>query len=241
MWRVDSINSYSHAEPITVTPILAPSQQTAVLSINSEMLEREADFVINGDVERKRLTMKTNHFKIQELYTSTIRLKTKTLVVLILFLATLAGTTVMAATQPWGTTLGSFNNVPNYSNGSGTYDSGIHNTGAGIPTGLEWQCVEYVQRYYYVVYGLNLLSLNGGLNAWQFYGNATAMNLTAYANGSTTAPQVGDILCFNETGSGLGHVAIIRAVDQANSVVHVIQQNVKNGDSSPNGYGTDVD
>ncbi|HUI07183.1 MAG TPA: Ig-like domain-containing protein [Verrucomicrobiae bacterium] len=144
-------------------------------------------------------------------------------------------------TQPWGTALGSFNGVANYSNGSGTYDSGIHNYIGSVDVGLEWQCVEYVQRYYYTQYGLNLRGLSGGLNAWQFFGSASIMQLAAYANGSTTAPQVGDILCFNETGSGLGHVAIIRAVDQANLLVHVIQQNVKNGDSSPNGYGTDVD
>jgi hypothetical protein len=104
--------------------------------------------------------------------------------------------------------------------------------------GLEWQCVEYVNRYYYLVYGMNL---GVGRNAWEFYQNNTPAGLTRFANGGTTAPQVGDILCFNETGSGLGHVAIIRSVDQANSVVHVIQQNVKNGDTSPNGYGTDVD
>src|ERR1039458_10179289 len=50
-----------------------------------------------------------------------------------------------AQTQPWGTALGSFNGVVNYSNGSGTYSSGVYNTSLGINSGLEWQCVEYVQ------------------------------------------------------------------------------------------------
>ena len=145
----------------------------------------------------------------------------------------------VAATLPWGTTLGSFNGVTNYSNDPATMPSPQpRNTSAGVDTGLKWECVEYVNRYYYVHYGLNL---GTGQNAWPFYGNALARGLTAYANGGTTVPQVGDILCFNQTGSGLGHVAIIRAVDQANSVVHVIQQNVKNGGSSTNGFGTDDD
>jgi hypothetical protein len=139
----------------------------------------------------------------------------------------------LAATQPWGTALGSFNGVENYSNGNGTYNSGVYNYIGGNYIGLEWQCVEYVRRYYYTYYGMDLYSLGGGMDAWQFFGNAANMNLTAYANGGTTAPQIGDILCFNQTGSGLGHVAIIRAI--GSSTVTVIQQNVKNGDTGPNG------
>ena len=149
--------------------------------------------------------------------------------------------TLCLATQPWNTPLGSFNGVEDYSNGTGTYDSKIHNYIGIVDVGEEWQCVEYVQRYYYTIYGLDLRGLSGGLNAGQFFGNASIMQLTAYANAGATPPQAGDILCFNETGGGLGHVAIIRAVDQAKSIIHVIQQNVKNGGSSPNGYGTDDD
>jgi formylglycine-generating enzyme required for sulfatase activity len=115
----------------------------------------------------------------------------------------------------------------------------MDNTSAGINTGLEWQCVEYVNRYYYTICGMNIRI--PGQNANQYYPNAASRGLVSFPNGGTTAPQVGDILCFSETGSGLGHVAIIRAVDQANTPVHVIQQNVKNGGSSPNGYGTDAD
>ena len=148
----------------------------------------------------------------------------------------------LAATQPWGTALGSFNGVVNYSDDPATMPSPQprHNLATGFPidVGLEWECVEYVNRYYYSIYGMNL---GTGRNAKDFYSNNTPSGITRCANGGTTGPQVGDILCFGQTGSGFGHVAIVRSVDQANAVVHVIQQNVKNGGSSPNGYGTDDD
>ena len=140
----------------------------------------------------------------------------------------------LAATQPWGTALGSFSGVVNYSDNPASMPSPQPSSYvSGYYMGLEWECVEYVRRYYYTIYSKNLYSLGGSMNAWQFYGNAASMQLTAYANGGTAAPQVGDILCFNQTSSGLGHVAIIRAV--GSSTVTVIQQNVKNGDTGPNG------
>jgi len=140
----------------------------------------------------------------------------------------------LAATQPWGTALGSLNGVVNYSDDPTTMPSpqpGDYINSQYV--GLKWECVEYVQRYYYLEYSMNLYSLSGGLNARDFYGHAANMQLTAYANGGSTAPQVGDILCFSQTSSGLGHVAIIRAV--GSSTVPVIQQTVKNGDTGPNG------
>jgi uncharacterized repeat protein (TIGR02543 family) len=134
------------------------------------------------------------------------------------------------APQPFGTSLGSFNGVTTYSNGSGTYDSGIHNNDTGIFTGLKWQCVEYVQRYYYLQYGMNLYTLSGGINAYQFFGAASTMDLTAYANGSTTPPQAGDILCFS---GGNGHVAIVRGTSfnergQNELDLDIIEQNGTN-------------
>jgi len=84
---------------------------------------------------------------------------------------------------------------------------------------MKWQCVEYVRRYYYIHYDMDLFNLGGGMDAWQFFGNAANMHLSDYANGDTTAPQVGDILCFG----GNGHVAIIR--DVSSTTVTVIQQN----------------
>ena len=137
------------------------------------------------------------------------------------------------AQSAFGTAVGSYNGVNSYSNESGSYVSNISNYINGSYIGMEWQCVEYVRRYYYMQFGKNLYSLGGGMDAWQFFGNAANMQLTPYVNGGTTTPQVGDILCWNQTGSGVGHVAIVRAV--GSSTVTVIQQNVKNGATGPNG------
>src|SRR5665213_903591 len=140
----------------------------------------------------------------------------------------------LAAVQPWGTPLGSFNGVVNYSNDPLTMPSPEPNNYInGHYIGEEWQCVEYPRRYYYTIYQMDLYSLGGSMNARDFFSHAANMQLTPYANGGINAPQVGDILCFSETGSGLGHVAIIRAV--GSSTVTVIQENVKQGDTGPNG------
>jgi len=119
--------------------------------------------------------------------------------------------------------VGSFNGVTAYSNGYPVpnFISNVYNYQTGINTGMEWQCVEYVNRYYYNVYGMNIRI--EGQNANEYYGNAAQMGLVSYKNGGTTAPQVGDILCFAGNSDGSGHVAIIRAV--TDSWVTVIQQN----------------
>ncbi|HVT30714.1 MAG TPA: GH25 family lysozyme, partial [Lacipirellulaceae bacterium] len=147
---------------------------------------------------------------------------------------TLSPTVLSAGTQPWSTALGSFNGVVNYSNDPTTMPSPQPSSYVnGQYMGLKWECVEYVRRYYYFEYGLNLFSLSGALNARDFFNHAAIMQLAAYPNGGTSAPEVGDILCFSPTSSGLGHVAIVRAV--GSTTVTVIQQNVKNGDTGPNG------
>jgi surface antigen len=128
-----------------------------------------------------------------------------------------------ALAASFGTDLGSFNGVTAYSNGSSGYYSGLSNTVNGIYTGIKWQCVEYVRRYYLIVYGSNLGSLyRGNANTW--YDNASTMGLSRYANGGPTAPQVGDIITSN--GGSFGHVAIIRSV--TGNQVCTIQQNFSN-------------
>ena len=124
-------------------------------------------------------------------------------------------------TPLFGTLLGSFNGVAAYSNGRDSV-SNVYNTATGINTGMEWQCVEYVNRYYYVVDGLNIRV--EGQNANQYFNNASAHGLVGYASGGLTSPQVGDILCFSGGSDNSGHIAIVRAV--TSDSVTVIQQNV---------------
>jgi surface antigen len=127
--------------------------------------------------------------------------------------------TVLAAS--YGTYLGQFNTVAAYSNGTVNYNSGQRNNVNGVDTGLKWQCVEFVRRYFYTIFGI---SPNGG-NALDWYPNAASLGLDKYPNGGTTPPQVGDILCKGYTpGTPYGHVAIIKRVE--NNRVYTAQQNV---------------
>jgi|ERR1044071_1447028 surface antigen len=129
----------------------------------------------------------------------------------------------------FGTNLGSFNGVTVFSNGSSTFYSGLSNTVNGIYTGIKWQCVEYVRRYYLVVYGANLGALyRGNANTW--YDNAGKMGLDRFPNGSTTSPQVGDIITSN--GGSFGHVAIVRSV--TSNQVCTAQQNFSNDTTDVN-------
>jgi hypothetical protein len=106
--------------------------------------------------------------------------------------------------DPYGTLLGTVNGVQVYSNGSTGTVSNAYYTLSGYQTGMKWQCVELCSRYYWVVYKKQI----GGGDASTWYDKAAAKGLKQYANGGTTIPQVGDILC---SGS---HVCIVRAVNR---------------------------
>lgn len=93
---------------------------------------------------------------------------------------------------------------------------------------MKWQCVEYVNRYYYIIYGLNIRI--AGRDAYQYYGNPSSPELVSYPDGGVTAPQVGDILCFS--GGSAGHVAIVRNVGSTS--ITVIQQNVRENSDDAN-------
>jgi hypothetical protein len=100
----------------------------------------------------------------------------------------------------------------------------------GINTGLKWQCVEFVNRYYLAVYNMNIRI--SGTNANQYYGTASQRGLVAYPNGGSTAPRVGDLFCMAGGSGGYGHVAIIMEV--ASNYIKVGQQN--GGGNAPIGY-----
>jgi CHAP domain len=121
----------------------------------------------------------------------------------------------------YGSFYGSSNGVNVYSNGSNPlYGSDDYNTVNGYNTGMKWQCVEFVNRYYLQVYGTKIRI--AGQHAYQYFGNASQRGLKAYANNGSTSPQVGDILCLS--GNTYGHVAIITAV--TSTYIEVAQQNV---------------
>jgi surface antigen len=117
----------------------------------------------------------------------------------------------------FGAVVGGFNGISAYSNGSVSYDSKSYST-----CGLKWQCVEYVNRYYYQK--LAHKNLKGTGNAKDYYSTAASKGLSAHPNGGAVKPQVGDML--TSTAQSWGHIAIVREV--GSNYVKVIHQNWTN-------------
>lgn len=96
---------------------------------------------------------------------------------------------------------------------------------------FEWECVELVMRYMYLVYGINPYSANGNTVVSNYSGNV----LTKVQNNGSSLPSPGDIVSEN-TGQ-YGHTGVVTAVSvdgNGNGTVTIMQQNVANN----NGYGT---
>ena len=124
-----------------------------------------------------------------------------------------------------GDPLDNFNGVNAYSNGelTGKRESCRPD---GTKYGWEYQCVEFVLRYYDTVYHLYWVGAAENLLA-----NADHTKLAVYENGDGLAhpPVPGDIVAWK--GDGSGHVAIVRAVRDRE--IDVIEQNVKgNGNAT---------
>ena len=128
-----------------------------------------------------------------------------------------------ATADSFGTKVGSYAGVSAYSNGTVSYYSGQNNYYNGYRTGVNWQCVEYVNRFFKAIFGRQI---TGG-NANTYYANASSKGLGRAANGGTNKPQTGNLICSN--GSSYGHCAIVREV--GSNYLKVIQQNWSNSSS----------
>lgn len=128
-----------------------------------------------------------------------------------------------------GEKLDSLNGVYVYYNGRVGHTGKRNLTEDGYNIGLEYQCVEFVKRYYYQYYHHKMPDAYG--NAKDFFNDSiadgalnTARNLTQYKNPGSTKPAVGDLLIFDgHIGNKYGHVAIVSAVND--SSIEIIQQN----------------
>jgi surface antigen len=105
-----------------------------------------------------------------------------------------------------------------------------HKSKDGYNYGLQWQCVEFVKRYYYD--HLNHKMPNTYGHAKDFYNPSLKdgqMNkdraLLQFSNNSKFKPQVNDIVIFKgHVLNKYGHIAIVSKVD--NSQIEIVQQNV---------------
>lgn len=130
-----------------------------------------------------------------------------------------------------GTRIDSFNGVDVYYNGHDfTHTRGRNVTPDGYNLGLKFQCVEFVKRYYYEVFGHKMPNAYG--NAKDFFDQSLAdrefnkkRGLMQYRNVREYEPKVHDILVYNGyEGNRFGHVAIISKVTE--DEIEIIQQNM---------------
>jgi hypothetical protein len=93
----------------------------------------------------------------------------------------------------------------------------------------EWECVELVMRYMYLIYDISPYSANGNTVVSNYKGKV----LTNVSNNGASLPTPGDIVSENN-GTTDGHTAVVTnvSVSGGNGTVTVMQQNITN-----NGWG----
>jgi len=123
--------------------------------------------------------------------------------------------------MPCTSTLASYKGVPARSNGMYPYSSCRGNS----IYGLQYQCVEYVRRFYHRIMKIETRDGFAGKlwdgNAKDYFKTADSKGLNAFKNGGVIAPRPDDIIVFK--GGPYGHVAIITSVSDGH--IEIIQQN----------------
>ena len=128
-----------------------------------------------------------------------------------------------------GKQIDSFNGVKVYYNGRVSHTAGRNLTADKYNLGLNYQCVEFVKRYYYEHLNHKMPDSYG--NAKDFFNKDlkdgqvnTKRALTQYSNPSISRPKVDDLLIFSGTKyNSFGHVAIVSNV--TGNEVEIVQQN----------------
>ncbi|KGN82642.1 amidase [Porphyromonadaceae bacterium COT-184 OH4590] len=128
-----------------------------------------------------------------------------------------------------GQPIDSLNGVIVYYNGGVDNVSGRNITTDNYNIGLQYQCVEFVKRYYYEYLNHKMPDSYG--HAKDFFDHTvkdgqinSRRNLIQYTNPSATKPQIDDLLIFGAILSNrYGHVAIISNV--TDNEIEIIQQN----------------
>jgi len=116
------------------------------------------------------------------------------------------------------------------------YNDGVNATHGrnvvdGYNVGLNYQCVEFVKRYYLEHYDHRMPNSYGHAKA--FFDTTLAdgvlnkdRGLLQFSNPSSTAPRVGDLVVMGAwAGNSFGHVAIISALE--GDEVEIVQQNTR--------------
>ena len=130
-----------------------------------------------------------------------------------------------------GDVIDQWRNVPVRANGI-PYDRsvGAHSSASGYYYGRQWQCVEFVKRFYFDALGHAMPDVMGDakdfFDPWVGQGEINPKRgLRQYWNGCGEPPRVDDLVVWNE--GNYGHVAVITRVGA--DEVELIQQNVRQG------------
>ncbi|MBC7885811.1 MAG: CHAP domain-containing protein [Saprospiraceae bacterium] len=130
-----------------------------------------------------------------------------------------------------GAKIDSYNKVAVYYNGHNfTNVIGRSVAPDGYNLGLKYQCVEFVKRYYYEVFGHKMTNSYG--HAKDFFDKKLGdraynvhRGLMQYRNVREYKPAVNDILVYDGyPGNRFGHVAIISKV--TDEEIEIVQQNI---------------
>jgi hypothetical protein len=111
--------------------------------------------------------------------------------------------------------LTSVDGIPVYSN------AGDINNGCVGKSGILYQCVELVQRYYTQRWGYPPI--------WAGVGGAADMTkhhpdgIEFIPNGGSPSPREGDAVLFY--GGAFGHVALVRKVDRRKGLLDIVEEN----------------
>ncbi|MEH6422349.1 CHAP domain-containing protein [Pseudomonas sp. CGJS7] len=128
-----------------------------------------------------------------------------------------------------GEVIDRLNGVAIHYNGGVNTNVGRRLTDDGYNLGLQYQCVEFVKRYYYQRFGHKMPDSYG--HARDFFdadvadgGFSAKRGLLQFHNGGAAAPQPDDLIVFAPSAfNRYGHVAIVASVDPAGVVI--AQQN----------------
>jgi hypothetical protein len=115
----------------------------------------------------------------------------------------------------------------------------------GTYTGIKWQCVEYARRWLLINTGAVYGDVDIAADIWDRIDYLTDVKtnqqipLENRLNGSTQAPQVGDLLIYAKAFNGTGHVAVVTGMDVDKGLVEVSEQNFNN-ESWPDDYARKI-
>ena len=137
--------------------------------------------------------------------------------------------------SPYGEVLGTApGGIPSYSNCSaGCFTREAH-VQDGTFLGIKWQCVEFARRWLFATHGMVFDDVDTAADIWARVTELTRVAtgeripVTSHPNGSPILPRPDDLIVYCSSYLGLGHVAVVTAVDLEGGTVEVAEQNFQN-------------